>query len=159
VYDYIDALDDAVSSGPLSPQRRAVHRRLLHEEPTAVIIASSDVLQSEVARARAAAYIITTTELEALILENQLIKKHQPQYNIRLKDDKTYPFIKVTVQAGSLTHYYMARSGFPHIYMATYFTTEPDTLGLWGVDELIELLCGERHGDQKSEEKRTFHAR
>ena len=39
-------------------------------------------------------------------------------------------FIKVTVQAGNLTHYYMARSGFPHIYMATYFTTEPDTLGL-----------------------------
>src|SRR3712207_138658 len=43
-------------------------------------------------------YILTDTELEALILENQLIKKHKPQYNIRLKDDKTYPFIKVTVQ-------------------------------------------------------------
>lgn len=35
-------------------------------------------------------------------------------------------FIKVTVVAGDLTHYYMARNGFPHIYMATYFTTEPD---------------------------------
>ena len=34
--------------------------------------------------------------------------------------------IKVTVQAGNLTHYYMARSGNPHIYMGTYFTTEPD---------------------------------
>ncbi len=43
-------------------------------------------------------YILTTTELEALILESQLIKKNQPQYNIRLKDDKMYPFIKVTVQ-------------------------------------------------------------
>lgn len=43
-------------------------------------------------------YILTDTELEALILENQLIKKHKPRYNIRLKDDKTYPFIKVTVQ-------------------------------------------------------------
>ncbi|PTY07812.1 hypothetical protein DB347_06195 [Opitutaceae bacterium EW11] len=39
-------------------------------------------------------------------------------------------YIKVTVQAGNLTHYYMARSGYPHIYMATYFTTEPDTLNL-----------------------------
>ncbi|MES2920761.1 MAG: rhamnogalacturonan lyase B N-terminal domain-containing protein [Verrucomicrobiota bacterium] len=39
-------------------------------------------------------------------------------------------YIKVTVVAGNLTHYYMARNGFPQIYMATYFTTEPDTLGL-----------------------------
>lgn len=35
-------------------------------------------------------------------------------------------YIKVVVQAGNLTHYYMARSGYPHIYMGTYFTTEPD---------------------------------
>ena len=43
-------------------------------------------------------YIVTDTELEALILENQLIKKYRPPYNIRLKDDKTYPHIKVTMQ-------------------------------------------------------------
>ena len=39
-------------------------------------------------------------------------------------------YIKVTVNAGNLTHYYMARSGYPHIYMGTYFTEEPNTLGL-----------------------------
>jgi len=40
-------------------------------------------------------WVVTDTELEALILENELIKRYRPQYNIRLKDDKQYPFIKV----------------------------------------------------------------
>ena len=41
-------------------------------------------------------YIITDSELEALVLECNLIKEHSPKYNTMLKDDKTYPFIKVT---------------------------------------------------------------
>ncbi|PAQ16666.1 excinuclease ABC subunit C [Bacillaceae bacterium SAOS 7] len=43
-------------------------------------------------------YIMTSSNLEALILELNLIKKHDPKYNIMLKDDKSYPFIKVTAE-------------------------------------------------------------
>ncbi|WP_251424149.1 excinuclease ABC subunit UvrC [Veillonella agrestimuris] len=50
--------------------------------------------------------IQTKTEMEALILENTLIKEHHPKYNIRLRDDKTYPYVKVSVQ-----------EEYPRVYM------------------------------------------
>lgn len=50
-----------------------------------------------VQRIRRFEYIVTDSELEALVLECNLIKEHRPKYNTMLKDDKTYPFIKVTL--------------------------------------------------------------
>lgn len=79
-------------------------------------------------------YIVTDTEVEALILENNLIKKNRPKYNIALKDDKTYPYIKVTVD-----------EMFPRVFItrshnkdkAKYFG--PYTSG-FAVKENIELI-------------------
>lgn len=51
-------------------------------------------------------YIITGSEIEALILECNLIKKYRPKYNISLKDDKSYPYVKVTIQ-----------EAFPRVYI------------------------------------------
>ena len=56
----------------------------------------SPKVQAMVARIVDLEYIVTASEIEALILECNLIKKHRPKYNIRLRDDKTYPYIKVT---------------------------------------------------------------
>lgn len=79
-------------------------------------------------------YVVTDSELEALVLENNLIKEHQPKYNTMLKDDKTYPYIKVTVS-----------EEYPRIYMtrlvkkdgAKYFG--PYTAA-GAVKETIELM-------------------
>lgn len=54
-------------------------------------------IEQMVTRIRRFEYIVTDSELEALVLECNLIKEHRPKYNTMLKDDKTYPFIKVTM--------------------------------------------------------------
>ena len=69
----------------------------------------SDKVRSMVKNISSFEYIMTDSELEALILECNLIKKYKPKYNILLRDDKTYPYIKVTVnedypRAVSYTH-------------------------------------------------------
>ena len=57
----------------------------------------SSKVKSMVKNIKSFEYIITDSELEALVLECNLIKEHSPKYNTMLKDDKTYPFIKVSV--------------------------------------------------------------
>ncbi|MFO7815997.1 MAG: excinuclease ABC subunit UvrC [Halanaerobiales bacterium] len=70
----------------LKKRVRSYFRKGDHTYKTAVMVDDLDDFD----------YIVTDTEMESFILEANLIKKYQPQYNIRLKDDKTYPFIKIT---------------------------------------------------------------
>ncbi len=80
-------------------------------------------------------YVVTDSELEALVLENNLIKENQPKYNTLLKDDKTYPYIKVTIG-----------EDYPRIFMTR--KVRKDNARYYGpytsagaVKDTIELLC------------------
>ena len=87
-----------------------------------------------VERIRNIEFIVTESELEALVLECNLIKKHKPHFNIRLKDDKRYPYIKITWQ-----------EPFPKVFVtrrmdsdgARYFG--PFT-AVWAVHETLDTL-------------------
>lgn len=79
-------------------------------------------------------YIVTDSEMEALILECNLIKKYSPKYNILLKDDKFYPFIKITI-----------KDDFPRVFVTRNFSRDgskyfgPYTNGT-AVYETIDLI-------------------
>ena len=80
-------------------------------------------------------YIITRSEVEALVLECNLIKKFDPKYNIRLKDDKTYPYIKINIQ-----------DAFPRMTIvrqmkkdgARYFGPYTNVSAMWEIVEIIK---------------------
>lgn len=82
-------------------------------------------------------YIVTDSEMEALILECNLIKKHKPRYNILLKDDKHYPFIKITIN-----------EEFPRIFItrmlvkdgAKYFGPYTDVSAVYETLELVKKV-------------------
>ena len=80
-------------------------------------------------------YIVTDSEMEALILECNLIKKYSPKYNIALKDDKFYPFIKITTN-----------EDFPKVYVTRnyakdgnkYFGPYPNGTAVYEIINLIK---------------------
>lgn len=82
-------------------------------------------------------YIITGSELEALVLECNLIKKHRPRYNVRLRDDKHYPYLKVTVN-----------EEWPRLFIARriandgarYFGPYTDSRSVWRTIDLLKKL-------------------
>ncbi len=96
-------------------------------------------------------YIIAPSEIDALSLENNLIKKHKPRYNILLKDDKTYPYVKVNF-----------KEKFPRFTVtrrikkdgAKYFGPFMGGVSVWSVMEIINLAfkirpCQKKFGFEK----------
>jgi len=88
VYQFQDARGRVLYVGKAKHLRRRVMSYFARElDPkTAAMVAAARRLE----------FVVTATEVEALILENRLIKQHRPRYNITLRDDKTYPYLKLT---------------------------------------------------------------
>ncbi len=99
-------------------------------------------------------YVITDTDAEAFLLEYNLIKKHNPKYNVKLKDDKRYPYLRITVQE-TFPRIFLTRTveadgsryfgPYPHVAMARRT--------LFGLQEIFPLrLC--KHDSDKLREIR-----
>lgn len=103
-------------------------------------------IEQMVSRIERFEYIVTDSEMEALILECNLIKEHHPRYNTMLMDDKTYPFIRVTVE-----------EEFPRIFLARkieknrskYFGPYPSAGAVKDTIELIRKLYHIRSCNRK----------
>jgi excinuclease ABC subunit C len=89
IYLYRDAAGKIIYVG----KARSIRKRLASYFSTSPKHPRTEALLSEFATIDT---VVATTESEALALENAFIKKHKPRYNVLLKDDKTYPYIKVT---------------------------------------------------------------
>ncbi|MDR1292415.1 MAG: excinuclease ABC subunit UvrC, partial [Clostridiales Family XIII bacterium] len=90
VYLHKDAAGEIIYVGKASSLRNRVRQYFRpggRDEKTTAL--ASHIAEFE--------YIVTNTEAEALLLENTLIKRYRPRYNVMLRDDKTYPYIKITL--------------------------------------------------------------
>jgi excinuclease ABC subunit C len=91
VYLYKDSQGNIIYIGKARSLRNRVRSYFQESRPL------DPKTQRLVAEAADLEYIVTDSEVEALILESTLVKKHQPRYNIQLKDDKSFPYLKLTV--------------------------------------------------------------
>lgn len=88
IYQYFNETGTIIYVGKAKNLRKRVSSYFTKEHDSA----KTNLLVRQIADIK---YILTETEFDALLLENNLIKKHQPKYNISLKDDKTYPWIVI----------------------------------------------------------------
>ena len=131
VYMFKDARGDIIYVGKAKSLRARVRSHFAAEEVAA------PHNREVVRRARDVDTIVVSSEAEALLLEANLIKSHQPRFNIRLKDDKKYPYIKVTVQ-----------EPFPRVYVtrllandgAKYFGPYTDVAAMRLALEVVKRL-------------------
>ncbi|MCS6861641.1 MAG: excinuclease ABC subunit UvrC [Abditibacteriales bacterium] len=99
-------------------------------------------------------YIVTRTEKEALILEGNLIQMHRPPYNVRLRDDKSFPCLKLTLNE-RFPALWTVRQAQAADDGATYFGPFANAKAMWETVRLIKRLFGIRTGSIVADRVRT----
>ncbi|MDR1159960.1 MAG: excinuclease ABC subunit UvrC [Syntrophomonadaceae bacterium] len=130
VYLFKDALGQVIYVGKAKLLRRRMHSYFQADEKLLPKV------RAMIDKAEDFDFIVTAGEMEALLLENNLIKAYQPKYNIMLRDDKTYPHLKISV-----------KEKFPRVSIvrgendgkSSYFGPYADVGAL---REALPLLCG-----------------
>jgi excinuclease ABC subunit C len=148
VYQYFNAKGEIIYIGKAKNIKKRVNSyfsKTLDNNKTKVLVKSIEDIQ----------YIVVDTELDALLLENNLIKEYQPKYNIQLKDDKTFPWICIKNEA------------FPRVFStrniikdgSTYYGPYSNVKAMYTLLQLIRELyplrtCSLDLRKQKLEEKK-----
>ena len=83
-------------------------------------------------------YIVVDTEIESLILESQLIKKHKPKYNVLLKDDKKFPYFVVTKE--EYPRIIVARKANKNLIKGRYFGPYTDSRAMHATLEILQKI-------------------
>lgn len=130
VYQYFDGEDKIIYVGKAKNLKKRVSSYFNRDKHQS---AKVKVLVRKIKRIE---YVVVTTEFDALLLENNLIKKYQPRYNVLLKDDKTYPWICIK------------KENFPRVFPtrtlvkdgSTYFGPYPSTRMMRSLLDLIKEL-------------------
>ncbi len=118
----------------------------LKNRVTSYFVGSSHTYKTDkmVSRVRDFDYIVCKTEIEALTLENVLIKKHSPKYNIKLKDAKSYPYIKVTSEDFPKLFVTRERKGDKAKYYGPYSSAQSAHSALDTVMKIFSLASCKR---------------
>jgi len=111
-----------------------------------------------VSKIRDIEYIVTSTEVEALILEANLIKKNRPRYNISLKDDKRYPYVKVTINSRYPRIYLVRRRLMDDaVYFGPYTSVKPVRTTLDLISQIFKIRRCHGNPAQKKRPCLNYH--